>query len=91
MAQGLNEEERISSGDGRQGSRQFFVGVSGFGDVGGDVILVEPAERKAMGGAVAVKVGEHRRQGMGAVEVRAAVCADDLYAGLLAEAQKMPQ
>ena len=91
VAQGLNEEERISSGDGRQGSRQFFVGVSGFGDVGGDVILVEPAERKAMGGAVAVKVGEHRRQRMGAVEIGTAVRADDLHTRVLSEAQKMPQ
>ena len=38
-----------------------------------------------------MKVGEHRRQRMGAVEVGAAVRADDLHARVLAEAQKMPQ
>ena len=38
-----------------------------------------------------MKVGEHRRQRMGAVEVGAAVRADDLHAGVLAEAQQMSQ
>ena len=38
-----------------------------------------------------MKIGEHRREGVGAVEVGAAVCADDLHAGVLAEAQEMPQ
>jgi len=38
-----------------------------------------------------VEVGEHRCQGMGAVQVGAAVRADDLHAVLLAEAQDMPQ
>ena len=38
-----------------------------------------------------MKVGEHCRQGMGAVEIRAAVSANDLHAGLFAEAQQMPQ
>ena len=38
-----------------------------------------------------MKVGEHRRQRMGAVEVGAAVRADDLHAGVLSEAQEMPQ
>ena len=50
-----------------------------------------PLSCKAVGGAVAVKVGEHRRQRMGAVEVGAAVRADDLHAGVLAEAQQMAQ
>ena len=43
VAQGLDEEERIAAGDGRQCPGQFFVVVAGFGDVGGDVVLVEPA------------------------------------------------
>ena len=38
-----------------------------------------------------MKIGEHRRQRVGAVEVGAAVRADDLHAGVLAEAQEMPQ
>ena len=71
--------------------REFFVVVAGLGDVCTHVDLVEAAELKASGGAVAVKVGEHRRQGVGAVEIRAAVRADDLHAGVLAEAQKMAQ
>ncbi len=38
-----------------------------------------------------MEIGEHRRQRVGAVEVRAAVRADDLDARVLAEAQEMPQ
>ena len=38
-----------------------------------------------------MEVGEHRRQGVGAVQIGAAVCADDLHAGVLAEAQEMSQ
>ena len=38
-----------------------------------------------------MKIGEHRGQGMGAVEVGAAISPDDLYAGPLAEAQQMAQ
>ena len=91
MAQRLDEEERIATGDRRQCPGQLFVVVAGFGDVCGHVVLVEAAEGEAIGGAVAVKVGEHRRQRVGAVEVGAAVCADDLHARVLAEAQEMPQ
>ena len=91
VAQRLDEEERVAAGDRRQRPGQLFVVVAGLGDVGGHVVLVEAAELQAVGGAVAVKVGEHRRQRMGAVEVGAAVRADDLHAGLLAEAQQMAQ
>ena len=91
VAQGLDEEERVATGDRRQCPGEFFVVVAGLGDVRRHVVLVEAAELEALGGAVAVKIGEHRRQGMGAVEVGAAVCADDLYAGPVAEAQKMAQ
>ena len=38
-----------------------------------------------------MQVGEHRRQRVGAVEVGAAIRADDLHAGVLAETQEMPQ
>ena len=38
-----------------------------------------------------MQVGEHRRKGMGTVEVGAAVGADDLHARAIAEAQQMPQ
>ena len=90
MAQGLDEEERIATRDRRQRPGQLFVVVAGLGDIGGHVVLVEAAELKAVGGAVAVEVGEHRRQRMGAVEVGAAIRADDLHAGVLAETQQMP-
>src|SRR6185436_16219484 len=69
VAQGLDEEERIASRDGRQRPRQLFVVISGFGDVRGDVVLVETAQREPIGGAVAVKVGEHGRQQMSAIQV----------------------
>ena len=91
VAQCLDEEERIAARDRRQGPGQLFVVVAGFGDVGGHVVLVEAAELNAVGGAVAVQVGEHRRQRVGPVEVGAAVGADDLHAGVVAEAQQMPQ
>jgi len=38
-----------------------------------------------------VKVGEHRRQGVGAVEVGASVRPDNLHTSVLAEAQEMAQ
>ena len=38
-----------------------------------------------------MQVGEHRRQGVGAVEIGAAVGADDLHARAVAEAQQMSQ
>ncbi len=70
---------------------ELFVVVAGLGDVGAYVVLIEAAETDAVGGAVAVQVGEHRRQRMGAVEISAAVGADDLHARAVAEAQQMPQ
>ena len=48
VAQRLDEEERIAAGDGCQGSGQVFVVIAGLGDVSGDVVLVETAERKTM-------------------------------------------
>ena len=67
-----------------------FVVVAGLRDVGADVV-VESAETDAIGGAVAVQVGQHRRQRMGAVEISAAVSADDLHARTVTEAQQMSQ
>ena len=91
VAQRLDEEERIATRDRRQRPGEFFVVVAGLGEVCSHVDLVEAAQLKAGGGAVAVKVGEHRRQRVGAVEVGAAVRADDLHASVLAEAQEMAQ
>ena len=91
VAQRLDEEERVAAGDRRQRPGELFVVVAGLGDVRGHVVLVEAAELKTVGGAVAVKIGEHRREGMGAVEVGAAVRADDLHARALAESQEVAQ
>ncbi|ORB09874.1 hypothetical protein BST36_30940, partial [Mycolicibacterium moriokaense] len=46
---------------------------------GNPFFLIEAAECKARGGAVAMQVGQHRRQRMRAIEVGAAVRADDLH------------
>ena len=94
VAQGLDEEEGVTARDSSQCVGKLFVVVAGLGDVCGHVVLAEAAETDAVGRAqtgAAVQVGEHRRQGVGAVQVGAAVRADDLHARVLAEAQQMPQ
>ena len=91
MAQRLDEEERISTRDPRQCPGQLLVVVPGFGDVGGDIVLVQATQGQASRGAVAVKVGQHRRERVRAVEVGAAVGTDNLYAGVFTEAQQMAQ
>lgn len=91
MAQCLDQEERVAAGHRHQSPGELVVVVSGLGDIGGHVLGVEAAQRKAVRGAVAVKVGEHGSQGMGSVEVCAAVGRDDLHPGVVAEAQQMPQ
>ena len=94
VAKGLDEKERIATGDGGQRPGQLFIVVAGFGDVSGDIVFVQTAQRKAIGGAepgTAMQVSQHRSQWMCTVEVGAAVGADDLHAGVLAEAQEMPQ
>jgi hypothetical protein len=90
MAQGLDEEEGVTARDRRQCVSEFLVVVASLRDVRRDVVLVESPEGKPVGCSVAVQVGEHRRQGMRAVEVGAAICADDLHPRVIAEAQKMP-
>jgi hypothetical protein len=70
---------------------QLLVVVAGLGDVSGHVVVVEAAEIDAVGRAVTVQVGEHRRQRVGTVEVGVAVRAHDLHAGVVAETQEMAQ
>ena len=91
MTQRLDEEERITTGDRCQCASQHFVVVTGLGHVRRHVALVQSAECDPVGGAVAVQVGQHRCQRVGAVEVGAAIRADNLHAGVLAETQQMAQ
>ena len=91
MTQGLDEEERVASGDRCQRAGQLFVVVSGLGHIRADVVHIEAVEGNAVGAAVTVEVGEHRRQRVGAIEVRTAVGADDLHASVLSEAQKVAE
>jgi hypothetical protein len=89
MTQRLDEEEGIAAGDSRQRPGQLLVVIACLGNIGADIILVQPAQLKAIIGPVAVQVGKHRRQRVGAVEIGTAVRADDLNAGVLAEAKEM--
>ena len=91
MAQRLDEEERISTSHRRQGPAQFFVVVTGFGDIGAHLVLVQSGQIQPMCRAIAVQVGEHGGQRMRAVQVGAAVGGDDLHLGLVTEAQQVPQ
>ena len=91
VAQRFDEEEGVATRDRGQRPCQLLVVVACLGDVGRDVVGVQTAQREAIGGTVAVQVGEDGRQRMGPVEVGAAVRADDLHAGVLSEPQQMAQ
>ncbi|MCV7332023.1 hypothetical protein H7J81_18135 [Mycobacterium cookii] len=91
VAQSLDEKEGVAARHGCQCATELFVVVAGLGYVRADVILIETTEIDPVGCAVAVKVGEHRGQGVGPVQIGTAVGADDLHPGVIAEAQEVSQ
>ena len=91
VTQRLDEEERVAARHRSQRPAKLFVVVARLGDVRRHIVLIESAELQTLGRAVAVKIGQHRRKGMGAVEIGTPIRADDLHARLVAESQQMAQ
>jgi hypothetical protein len=91
MAEHFDQKERIAGGDARQRLSEPGVVVAGGGQVGADIIRIQPAEGEPLGGAVAVQVGEHTGERVGAIEVGAAVGAQDVQPNAVTGAEQVAQ